>query len=133
MEMKDWSKDPVTTVGSWLEEPLEKTMGVRTYKSDYTPYDQNGEAAKLTHTGTYLKVQVAGKYVAFHKQLKEDDLGIKVDGFRFHVHHKDKNEKNNHSEHLEVKRKQGHLNEHAREGGRPFGKRKIQWSAAKRR
>ena len=100
MEMKDWSKDPATTVGSWLEEPLEKTVGVRTYKSDYTPYDQNGEAAKLIHNGTYLKVQVSGKYVAFHKQLKEDDLGIKFDWFRFHVHHKDKDEKNNHLENL---------------------------------
>lgn len=91
-----------------------------------------GSAGKLTHSGVYLKVQVNGKYVAFHKQLKEDDLGMKIDGVRMHVHPKDKNEKNNRLENLEVMRKQDHLKEHAREGGRPFGKRKLQWSAAKR-
>ena len=133
MEMKDWGQDPIIIVGNWLEEPLEKTIGTRTYKSNYTPYNQNGEPAKLTRSGVYLKVQVNGKYVAFHKQLKEDDLGLKIDGVRMHIHHKDKNEKNNHLENLEVMRKQDHLKEHAKEGGRPFGKRKLQWSAAKRR
>jgi hypothetical protein len=133
MDMKCWSQDPPTTVGSWREEELMQTVGQRTYWSDWTPYDIDGEPSKLTHSGRYLKVWVGDKYLAFHQQLKQDDLGLAINGSRFHVHHKDDNPKNNELANLEVKTKSEHLKHHGADGGRPPSGRKRQWSAPRRR
>lgn len=120
-----------------MEQPLQKTVRrepskQKTYKSDWTPYGPDGEPSKLTHTGRYLKVWVGAKYEKFHQQLKQDDLAMQIDGSRYHVHHKDRDPKNNELANLEVMRGQEHLMEHAPYGGRPGGKKKRQWGAARR-
>ena len=126
MDLKDWRVDAAPIVGHWVEQPLEVTIGNRTYFSDWTPQGLDGVTLPLTHSGLYLKVKVNGEYEKFHKQLKEDDLQMLVEGERWHVHHRNHNQLDNRLQNIEIMSRPAHLRLHSTEGR---VHRKRDWAA----
>ena len=74
--IRAWKVEGAPEVGEWQEAAMATTIGdgekARTYMSDWLPVDKDGKAFPMTHSGTYLKIKVAGGWEYFHRQLSQD-------------------------------------------------------------